>query len=243
VDGERLNESSYPAGRFPAAARRGLLGMPLTCQARFGSQPYDRAARRMIPQLDITLPYPALAAEVRLFGPLNLLMRDPKFLIAAVRQKLQSIDPTLPQFEIATADDRLAEQDTPRRFLTELIGIFAGIALVLAATGLYGLMAYSVERRTREIGIRFALGATQAAVARMVLYEGLAWGAGGITVGVVGAVALGRALSASLYPVTATDPLTLFAVIALLALVMLTALVLPTHRASKIDPTGALRHE
>jgi putative ABC transport system permease protein len=168
---------------------------------------------------------------------------DPKPLIAAVRQKLQSIDPTLPQFEIATADDRLAAQDTPRRFQAELIGIFAGIALVLAATGLYGLMAYSVERRTKEIGIRLALGATRATVARMVLYEGLVWGAGGITVGAVGAVAFGRALSASLYRVTATDPLTLSAVIALLALVMLTALVLPTHRASKIDPTGALRHE
>jgi ABC-type antimicrobial peptide transport system permease subunit len=168
---------------------------------------------------------------------------DPKFLIAAVRQKLQSIDPTLPQFEIATADDRLAAQDTPRRFQTELIGIFAGIALVLAATGLYGLMAYSVERRTKEIGIRLALGATRATVARMVLYEGLAWGACGITVGAVGAVAFGRALSASLYRVTATDPLTLSAVIALLAFVMLTALVLPTHRASKIDPIGALRHE
>jgi putative ABC transport system permease protein len=104
-------------------------------------------------------------------------------------------------------------------------------------------MAYSVERRTKEIGIRLALGATRATVARMVLYEGLAWGAGGITGGAVGAVAFGRALSASLYRVTATDPLTLATVIALLALVMLTALVLPTHRASKIDPTGALRHE
>jgi putative ABC transport system permease protein len=168
---------------------------------------------------------------------------DPKALIAAARQKLQSIDPTLPQFEIATADDRLAAQDTPRRFQTELIGIFAGIALVLAATGLYGLMAYSVERRTKEIGIRLAVGATRAAVARMVLYEGLAWGAGGMAAGSVGAVVFGRALSASLYHVTATDPLTLSAVIVLLALVMLTALVLPTHRASKIDPSGALRHE
>ena len=101
---------------------------------------------------------------------------DPKSLIAAVRQKLQSIDPTLPQFEIATADERLAAQDTPRRFQTELIGIFAAIALVLAATGLYGLMAYSVERRTREIGIRLALGATRATVARMVLYKGLRGG-------------------------------------------------------------------
>ena len=100
-----------------------------------------------------------------------------------MRQKLQSIDPTLPQFEIATVDDRLATQDKPRRFQTELIGIFAGIALVLAAIGLYGLMAYSVEQRTKEIGIRLALGATRATVARMVLCEGLAWGTCGIAVG------------------------------------------------------------
>ena len=168
---------------------------------------------------------------------------DPKTLIATVRQKLQSIDPALPRFEIAAVDDMLDAQDTPRRFQMELIGIFAGIALVLAATGLYGLMAYSVEQRTKEIGIRFALGATQGTVARMVLLEGLAWGAGGIAVGVTGAVAFGRALSASLYGVTATDPVTLSAVIASLAFVMLTALLFPTLHASKIDPTGAIRHE
>ena len=160
-----------------------------------------------------------------------------------MRQTVQSIDKTLPRFEIATVDDQLAAQDKPRRFQTELIGIFAGIALVLATIGLYGLMAYSVEQRTKEIGIRLALGATRATVARVVLGEGLAWGASGITVGVAGAVAFGRALSASLYRTTATDPVTLSAVIALLALLMLMALVLPTLRASKIDPTGALRHE
>ena len=168
---------------------------------------------------------------------------DPRALVATVRQKLQSIDQTLPQFEIATVDDRLATQDKPRRFQTQLIGTFAGTALVLAAVGLYGLMAYSVELRSKEIGIRLALGATRATVARMVLREGLAWGTGGIAVGVAGAVAFGRALSASLYRVTPTDPATLSAVIALLVFVMLTALVAPALRASKIDPTGALRHE
>jgi putative ABC transport system permease protein len=168
---------------------------------------------------------------------------DPRTLIAPVREKMQSIDQTLPRFESATVADRLAAQDTPRRFLTELIAIFAGIALALAAVGLYALMAYSVEQRTKEIGIRLALGANRTMIARMVLREGLLWGAGGIVVGVAGAVAFGRALSASLYRVTATDPVTLAAVVALLALVILAALLLPTQRASKIDPIGALRHE
>jgi ABC-type antimicrobial peptide transport system permease subunit len=168
---------------------------------------------------------------------------DPKAFIATVRNKLQSIDPALPQFKITAVDDLLDAQDTPRRFQMELIAIFAGIALVLAATGLYGLMAYSVEQRTREIGIRFALGATKGTVARMVLLEGLAWGAGGIALGAAGAVALGRALSASLYGVTATDPVTLSAVIVSLALAMFMALLLPTLHASKIDPSGAIRHQ
>src|ERR1700733_471589 len=158
---------------------------------------------------------------------------DPKALITAVREKMQSIDQTLPRFEIATVADRLAAQDTPRRFLTELIGIFAGIALALAAVGLYALMAYSVEQRTKEIGIRLALGANRTTIARMVLGEGLLWGAGGVVVGIAGAVAFGRVLSASLYRVTATDPVTLAAVVALLAIVMLAALLLPTRRASK----------
>ena len=168
---------------------------------------------------------------------------DPRALVPAVRREVQSIDPTLPQFEIATVEDRLAEQDRPRRFQTELIAIFACIALVLAATGLYGLIAYSVEQRTNEIGIRVALGATSAGIARLVLKEGLVWGVGGMAIGATGAALFGRALSASRFRVSATDPVTLAAVIALLALVMVLASALPTFRASKVDPTVALRHE
>jgi ABC-type antimicrobial peptide transport system permease subunit len=168
---------------------------------------------------------------------------DPRALASAVRRELQSIDPTLPQFQIATVEDRLAQQDRPRRFQTELIGIFACISLVLAATGLYGLMAYSVEQRTKEIGIRVALGATTAGIARLVLKEGLVWGVAGITVGATGAVFFGRALSASLYRVTVSDPITLAGVIGLLAVVMISASAFPTLRASMVDPTVTLRHE
>lgn len=168
---------------------------------------------------------------------------DPRALVPTVRRELQSIDPTLPPLEMATVEDRLAEQDRPRRFQTDLIGIFACLALLLAATGLYGLMANSVQQRTKEIGIRVALGATRTSIARLVLKEGLIWGLGGMAIGAVGAGLFGRALSASLYRVTASDPVTLTAVITLLASVIVTASLLPVLRASKVDPTVTLRHE
>jgi putative ABC transport system permease protein len=168
---------------------------------------------------------------------------DPRALIAPVRQSLQSIDPTLPRFEVATVEDRLEEQDRPRRFQTELIGVFAVMALVLAATGLYGLMANSVEQRSREIGIRVALGATPSGIAGLVLKEALLWCVGGMAIGTAGAALFGRVLAASLYRVAPSDPLTLAAVIALLFLVMLAASLLPALRAGKVDPTVALRHE
>lgn len=120
---------------------------------------------------------------------------DPRALVLAVRRELQSIDPTLPQFEMATVEDRLAEQDRPRRFQTDLIGIFACLALVLAATGLYGLIANSVQQRTKKIGIRVALGATRTSIARLVLKEGLIWGVSGMVIGTTGAGLFGRALS------------------------------------------------
>jgi predicted permease len=168
---------------------------------------------------------------------------DPRSLVEAVRQALQTIDPTLPRFEVVPVEDRLAEQDRPRRFQTELIGIFAFLAVVLAATGLYGLLAYSVEQRTKEIGIRMALGSTRARVARLVLKQGAAWGGVGLAIGIAGAVLFGRALSASLYGLAPTDPITLVSVIAVLAMVMVLASAVPTLRATKVDPTVALRQE
>jgi putative ABC transport system permease protein len=168
---------------------------------------------------------------------------DPQLLTAAVRQTLQSIDPTLPRFEISTVDDRLAEQDRPRSFQTELIGIFACLAVVLAATGLYGLMAYSVEQRTKEIGIRMAMGWTRACVARLVLKQSATWGGLGMVAGVAGAVLFGRALSASLYGLATTDPLTPGIVIAVLGVVMVLASAALTIRAISIEPIAALRQE
>jgi len=168
---------------------------------------------------------------------------DSVSLMAAVRREVQSINPALPRLAIETVDGRLAEQDRPRRFQTGLIAIFASIALVLAAAGLYGLMAYGVERRTSEIGIRIALGSNAAGIVRLVLREGLAWGLGGAALGLTGAAIFGKALSASLFRITTTDSATFSVVIAILALVTLLASAVPALRATRVDPAIALRHE
>ena len=168
---------------------------------------------------------------------------DPRGLFSPISRELHLIDPGLPRFEVESVEGQLTEQDRPRRFQTELIAIFAGLALLLAVTGLYGLMAYAVQQRTKEIGIRVALGSTGAGIVRLVLRQALAWGGAGIAAGLVGAVLFGRALAASLYHVTPADPLTFAAVITLLTLAMLSASAFPALRAGKVDPTVALRHE
>lgn len=122
-----------------------------------------------------------------------------------------------------------------------MIGIFGFLSLVIASVGLFGLMAYSVERRRREIGIRLALGCARFRVAMLVLAETAALVATGMVIGTFGAVLLGRALSASLYGVTPTDPPTLAAVLATLAAVALLASAVPTLRAATADPFAAIR--
>jgi predicted permease len=168
---------------------------------------------------------------------------DPLNLIAAVRREVRAVDRSVPYFEIATAEQRLEELDRPRRFQTDLIGLFAATALILAALGLYGLMSYSVEQRRREIGIRVALGATSGQVARLILGQGLRWSLAGVVVGIGGALLFGRAVASLLFGISATDPLTLAAVTAGLAAVTAAASILPTRRATRVDPNIALREE
>jgi len=168
---------------------------------------------------------------------------DPLDSVAAVRRAVRSVDPTVPYFAINTVEHQIEELDLPRRFQTELIGVFAAVALVLAALGLYGLMSYWVEQRTKEIGIRVALGATSRSVVRLVMLSGLQWACVGAVIGFCAALAFGQALSNMLFGITARDPVTLATVIAVLAAVAVAASSLPTLRATKVDPTVALRHE
>jgi putative ABC transport system permease protein len=124
-----------------------------------------------------------------------------------------------------------------------LLGAFAGLAMLLAAVGIYSVLSYSVKRSVREIGIRLALGATLRDVLRMVVYEGMKPALLGVVVGAIGALAMGRVLSSLIYQVKPTDPMTFLAVTVLLTAVAVLASIIPAYRATKVDPMVALRYE
>jgi putative ABC transport system permease protein len=168
---------------------------------------------------------------------------DPSSLASAVRAKVQEVDRNQPVYDVATMEERFSHAVAPQRFNALVMAVFAGMALMLAAVGVYGVMAYSVTRRTHEIGIRRALGAQRQDVIGLVLRRGVALALVGITLGLGGALALTRFLSNLLYGVTVRDPLTLVAVSVLLAGVALVASYIPALRAAKVDPVAALRHE
>jgi predicted permease len=168
--------------------------------------------------------------------------RDPGALVPAMRAELQALDPALPA-EFRTLEQVLSSSLDPRRFSLLLLGVFASVALLLAVTGIYGVTAYSVARRTREIGVRVALGARPRAVVAMVVGQGVAMALVGVAIGLAAALALARLLASALYGVSATDPVT-FALVAFAVIgATLLACYLPARRAARIDPMVALRTE
>jgi putative ABC transport system permease protein len=167
----------------------------------------------------------------------------PLELAAAVRRAVRSIDSAVPDFEITTVEQALAELDRLRKFQTQLIGIFAVTALLLAALGLYGLMSYLVAQRTKEIGIRVALGAQRRDVLKLVIGQGMAVALAGVSLGLAAALAVTQLMKSLLFGLTATDPTTFAGVATLLAAVALLACYVPARRATKVDPTVALRRE
>jgi putative ABC transport system permease protein len=168
---------------------------------------------------------------------------DMATLTAEVKKQIWAIDKLIPVTKVQTMREVMAASIAGQQFNMTLMGIFAGVALVLAAVGIYGVASYSVTQRTREIGIRMALGAQGSDVLRLILRQGAMLAAIGVAIGVVAAFALTRFMSSLLYGVSATDPLT-FAVISLvLAGVALVACFVPARRATKVDPMVALRYE
>lgn len=168
---------------------------------------------------------------------------DPTQLIAAARQQLKTVDPDQPIYGIRTMNEIRAESVAPERLNLTLLSLFAGIALVLAIVGIYGVMSYSVTQRTHEIGIRMAIGARPNDVFRMIIGQGMMLALIGVAVGLALSFALTRLMATMLFDVAPTDPVT-FAVIAVLLIgVALVACYLPGRRATKVDPVVSLRYD
>ncbi len=202
--------------------------------------PGDEFDRQKLPQIYFC------AAQFNAYEN-NLLVRvakgDPMALAPAVVREVQRIDPDQPVASISTMEKNIGESLATRRLTMALLGSFAALALVLASVGLYGVMALSVTQRTREFGIRLALGAPRQDVFRLALGRGLLLVAIGLVLGLLGALAAGRALTSLLYNVGSLDPAALGAAILALAAVALLACWFPARRATRVDPIVALRYE
>jgi putative ABC transport system permease protein len=168
---------------------------------------------------------------------------EPTAQVSAVRSTLGSIDPNLAVYDVRSFDEILASSLGSRRFTMFLLAVFAGVALLLACVGLFGVMAYLVSQRTHEIGVRLALGARPGDVFRLVIGRGMALASVGSVLGLGGAWAIGRFLETMLYQVRPTDPITLASAPVVLLVVALLACYVPARRAMKVDPMVALRYE
>lgn len=168
---------------------------------------------------------------------------DPASMTDTFRAAVRSVDADLPIARVATLKDVVSESVAQPRFAMLSLGAFGAIALLLASIGMFGVISYSVSQRTREIGVRMALGARRSSVLAMVLAQGLRLAAMGIAIGVIAALAVTRLMSRFLYGVRPSDPATYLALSALLAAVVLLATLIPARRAAAVDPMAALRQE
>jgi predicted permease len=168
---------------------------------------------------------------------------DPLAAVPAIRRAVKAADPSLALRDVATLDEVIGTSLSARRFALRLATCFAALALILAAVGIYGVLAYSVNARTREFGVRLALGATSSNVMLLVLRQGLGWSIAGLAIGIAGALAFGRLLASSLYGVSPTDARTFVAVSIGLVTVVLVACLVPAGRATRVDPIKSLRAE
>ena len=166
---------------------------------------------------------------------------DPSAMAVRIRQTLRELDPNLPVLKIDTVDEQLRDVLIQERLMATLSGFFGVIALLLACLGLYGVISYSVGRRTSELGIRLALGATRGEVLGMVLRESLVLVAAGVAIGVTVTLGATRLIAARLFGISPTDPLTVVSATLVMIAVATAAALVPANRASRVDPMLALR--
>ena len=193
-------------------------------------------AAAYLPWSQMNFPYGGMDVAVRTRS-------NPTEFASTVRQTVLALDPNLPVFDVAAMEDTLSDAMARRRFSTLLLGLFAGVALLLSAVGIYGVLAYTVNQRTHEFGVRMALGAQGLDVLRLVLRQAGVLILLGTALGLAGALGLGRFLELQLFGVTPYDPVTLVSVAALLAVIALAACIIPARRATQVDPMVALRYE
>jgi putative ABC transport system permease protein len=184
--------------------------------------------------------------QVRMSPSMALVMRtrgDPMALAKAARAAIAEVDPAQPVFSVRPLESLVQASLGGRRFTLTLMLIFGVVALLLAAVGIYGVVAYGVAQRTQEIGIRMALGAQPVSVLGLVVGDGMRLVAAGLLVGVAAALALSRLLATLLYGIGAVDALTYAAIALVLVAVALVAILIPARRATRVDPTVVLRYE
>ena len=201
---------------------------------------HDQALNQQVPQLYYSIPqrgsWALMDVVVRASG-------SPEALLPAIRQRIAQLDAGLALANVKTMDEWVSNSAAQPRLNTSLLTVFAAVALLIAAIGIYGVLAYSVNQRTREIGVRMALGATPGSVLKLIVREGMRVAIVGVAVGLIGGLALGRAVSSLVFGVTVRDPATFVAVTLALTCVALAACAIPARRAARVDPMVALRYE
>ena len=243
VVNEALARKEWP-GQNPIGKRLKLFGSEtwLTVVGVTGNVRTEGPEADFLPEI-----YSVFTQHPWRMTPRNVLIRtvaaNPLSILPVVRRLIHELDPDQPIAEVRTLQAVVSDPLALRNFLTCLLGGFALLALLLAAIGVYGVVAYSVAQRMREMGIRIALGANEGQVLRLVLRDGLRLGVFGILIGIIGSVGATRFLSSQLYGVTATDPLTFVLVALILATIAATATYVPARRAARVDPIAVLRDE
>jgi putative ABC transport system permease protein len=244
-----INEAmakTYPANQSPIGRRFRVSGQNVIFTVIGITKNTRNMGLETETKAEMYLPEKQSNFDFSFYEPQDLAIRttsDPMNVVSSARQIVRSIDPDLPVSNVISMDDLVAKEFAQRRFTMILLAAFAGLALLLACLGIYGVLSYFVNQQIPEIGVRLALGAHPKSILLLVLKRGMTMALLGILFGTLGALALARVMKGLLYGITATDPRTFIIVVATLAITALAASLLPGRRAMKTDPITALRYE